>query len=394
MSGPLTSLKVLDFSGLLPGPFGTLLLADMGADVLRVESPTRPDMVRLLPPHEAGVSAAHAFLNRSKRGIAVDLKKPEGVALIKKLVADYDIVVEQFRPGVMDRLGVGYEALKAINPRLIYCAITGYGQTGPYKDRAGHDMNYLAIAGVLGYNGRKSTGPAPVSVQIADVAGGSCHAVMGILAAVIHRMQTGEGQFVDISMTDAAFTLHALTAPPALVANMQPEMEATQLNGGSFYDCYETRDGRHFSVGGLEPQFFMQFCTAIGRPDLAGMGMAFSNPDVMSALNAAIAEEMKKKTFVEWEQVFQGIDSCTEPVLSFAEACEHPQIQARDLIVEVPRPDGSMQKQLGSAIKFSQTPASYRYIGTEIGSHTDEVLREHGFDAAAITQLRNDGVIV
>jgi crotonobetainyl-CoA:carnitine CoA-transferase CaiB-like acyl-CoA transferase len=392
MPGPLSTLKVLDFSGLLPGPFGTMLLADMGADVLRVESPSRPDMVRMLPPLDAGVSACHAFLNRSKRGIAVDLKKPEGVELIKKLVQDYDIVVEQFRPGVMDRLGVGYEALKAVNPKLIYCAITGYGQTGPYKDRAGHDMNYLSIAGVLGYNGRKATGPAPVSVQIADVAGGSCHAVMGILAAVIHRMQSGEGQFVDISMTDAAFTLHALTAPPALVGGIQPEMEGTQLNGGSFYDCYETADGRHFSVGGLEPQFFMQFCAAIGRPELAPQGIVMA-PEVVASLKVAIRAEMKKKTYAEWEKVFIAIDSCTEPVLSFAEACAHPQIRARDLIVEVPRPDGTTQKQLGSAIKFSKTPASFRFIGSELGSHTDEVLREHGFSAAQIAELRKTGAV-
>lgn len=393
MSGPLSSLKVLDFSGLLPGPFGTMLLADMGAEVLRVESPSRPDLCRVMPPHEAGVSAAHAFLNRSKRGIAVDLKKPEGVALIKQLVADYDIVVEQFRPGVMDRLGVGYEALKAINPKLIYCAITGYGQTGPYKDRAGHDMNYLSIAGVLGYNGRKATGPAPVSVQIADVAGGSCHAVMGILAAVIHRQHSGEGQFVDISMTDAAFTLHALTAPPALVAGIQPEMEGTQLNGGSFYDCYETADGRWFSVGGLEPQFFMAFCAALGRPELAPMGMVMGNPEVVAQLKAEIRAEMKKKTHAEWSAVFAGIDSCTEPVLSFAEACEHPQIRARNLIVEVPRPDGTLQKQLGSAIKFSATPPSYQFIGAELGAHTDEVLRSLGYDDDRIDALRKSGVV-
>lgn len=393
MSGPLSSLKVLDFSGLLPGPFGTMLLADMGAEVLRVESPTRPDLLRVMPPHDAGVSTAHAFLNRSKRGIAVDLKKPEGVELIKQLVADYDIVVEQFRPGVMDRLGVGYEALKAINPKLIYCSITGYGQTGPYKDRAGHDMNYLAIAGVLGYNGRKASGPAPVSVQIADVAGGSCHSVMGILAAVIHRQQTGEGQFVDISMTDAAFTLHALTAPPALVAGIQPEMEGTQLNGGSFYDCYETADGRWFSVGGLEPQFFMAFCAALGRPELAPLGMVMGNPEVVAQLKGEIRAEMKKKTYAEWSAVFAGIDSCTEPVLSFAEACEHPHIQARNLIVEVPRPDGTMQKQLGSAIKFSATPPSYQFIGADIGAHTDEVLRALGYGDAQIAALRQSGVV-
>src|SRR5690606_2498274 len=192
----------LDFSALLPGPFGTMLLADMGAEVVRLESPGRPDMVRALPPMEDNISACHAYLNRSKKSLAVDLKKPAGVEIVKKLVQEYDIVVEQFRPGVMDRLGVGYEALRAANPRVIYCAITGYGQDGPYKDRAGHDMNYLSIAGITGYNGRKASGPAPINVQVADVAGGSFHAVMGILAAVIHREKTGEGQFVDISMTD------------------------------------------------------------------------------------------------------------------------------------------------------------------------------------------------
>lgn len=394
MPGPLTSLKVLDFSGLLPGPFGTMLLADMGAEVVRVESPTRPDMVRGLPPFDGGVSASHGFLNRSKRAIAVDLKTPEGVELIKKLVADYDIVVEQFRPGVMDRLGVGYEALKAANPKLIYCAITGYGQTGPYKDRAGHDMNYLAIAGVLGYNGRKSTGPAPIAVQVADVAGGSLHAVTGILAAVIHRMQTGEGQFVDISMTDAAFSLHALTAPPALVAGIEPTLESTQLNGGSFYDCYETADGRHFSVGGLEPQFFMQFCQAIGRPELAPQGLVMGVPEVVDALKAEIGKEMKKKTYAEWAEIFIKVDSCTEPVLSFTEASQHPHVIARELLVDVPKPDGSTQRQLASPIKFSKTPASYAFIGTELGSHTDEVLSEHGFAKDDIAALRKKGAIL
>ncbi|MGH8491873.1 MAG: CaiB/BaiF CoA transferase family protein [Moraxellaceae bacterium] len=392
MAGPLSSLKVLDFSTLLPGPFGTMLLADMGADVLRVESASRPDLLRIVPPFDAGVSVAHAFLNRSKRAIAVDLKKPEGVALVKEMVKDYDIVVDQFRPGVMDRLGVGYEALKAVNPKLIYCAITGYGQTGPYKDRAGHDMNYLSIAGVLGYNGRKASGPAPISVQVADVAGGSCHAVMGILAAVIHRAQSGEGQFVDISMTDAAFTLNALTAPPALVAGIQPGLEDTQLNGGTFYDCYETSDGRYLSVGGLEPQFFMQFCATIGRPELAPQGMVMV-PEVVAELKSAIAAELKKKSFAEWREIFLGLDCCVEPVLSFAEACEHPHIQARGLIVDVKRPDGSTQKQLGSAIKFSKTQAEFKYIGTDIGSHTEEVLKEQGLSAERIAELRKAGVV-
>lgn len=171
MSGPLASLKVLDFSTLLPGPFASLLLADMGAEVLRIESPTRMDLLRVLPPHDQGVSASHAYLNRNKRSLALDLKQAEAVAIVRQLVADYDIVLEQFRPGVMERLGLGYEALKAINPKLIYVSITGYGQTGPYKDRAGHDINYLALAGIASYTGRQDSGPLPLGVQLADVGG-------------------------------------------------------------------------------------------------------------------------------------------------------------------------------------------------------------------------------
>jgi len=364
----------------------------MGAEVLRVESPGRPDMVRLMPPFDGGVSACHAFLNRSKRGIAIDLKQPEGVAIVKKLVAEYDIVIEQFRPGVMDRLGVGYEALKAVNPGIIYCSITGYGQSGPFRDRAGHDMNYLAVAGVLGYNGRKSSGPGPMAVQVADVAGGSLHAVTGVLAAVIHRLKTGEGQFVDISMTDAAFSLHALTAPQALVGGHQPTMEGTQLNGGSFYDCYETADGRYFSVGGLEPQFFAQFCQAIGRPELTNQGIIMV-PEVVSALKVEISAEMKKKTWAEWTAIFAALDSCTEPVLSFSEACEHPHVVARELLVDVPKPDGSRQRQLASPIRFSRTPPRYDFIGAELGAHTDAVLKEVGYSEAEVAGLRQKGAV-
>lgn len=388
MAGPLSSLKVLDFSTLLPGPFGTMILADLGAEVLRIESPTRPDMVRILPPMVDGVSAAHAYLNRSKRSLAVDLKKPEGVELVKKLVAQYDIVVEQFRPGVMDKLGLSYEALKEVNPQLIYCSITGYGQTGPYRDRAGHDMNYLGIAGVLGYNGRRASGPAPISVQVADVAGGSHHAVMGILAAVIHRSNSGEGQRLDISMTDAAFSMHALTAPGALQGAEQPEMERTQLNGGSFYDCYETADGRYLSVGGLEPQFGMAFCQAIGRPQLAAR-LLITEPQQLAEVKAEIGEAIKGRTLAEWQQLFANIDACVEPVLSFAEACEHPQMKAREMLVEVSSEGGNSHQQLASPFKFSVTQPSYRHAGVSLGRHTSEVLKELGLDEAAITALRD-----
>lgn len=390
MSGPLSSLKVLDFTTLLPGPFGAMILADWGAEVVRVESPTRPDMVRMLPPMDEGISACHGFLNRSKKSLALDLKKPDAVAAVKRLVKEFDIVIEQFRPGVMDRLGVGYEALKAENPGLIFCSITGYGQTGPYKQRAGHDLNYLSIAGVTAYNGRQGSGPAPINVQVADVAGGSYHSVMSILAAVIHRQQTGEGQHIDISMTDAAFSMHALTAPPALVGGLEPGLENTQLNGGSFYDCYETADGRWLSVAGIEPQFFAQFCQAVGHPEWSAKGLAL-NPDIQRPLKQDIAEVMKTRTFAEWNEVFGQLDACVEPVLSFSEACEHPQIRERELLVDVPTASGGKQRQLASPVKFSATPPRYDFTGAALGAHTDEVLVAAGFSEAEIAELKKSG---
>ncbi|MEX6502662.1 CaiB/BaiF CoA transferase family protein [Pseudomonas zhanjiangensis] len=392
MQGPLSSLKVLDFSTLLPGPFASLLLADMGAEVLRIESPTRTDLVRVLPPHDGGVSASHAYLNRNKRCIALDLKQPEAVELVKQLVADYDIVLEQFRPGVMDKLGVGYEALRAINPRLIYVSITGYGQTGPYRDRAGHDINYLALAGVASYTGRRDSGPLPLGVQLADIAGGSLHGVMGLLAAVIQRQVTGEGQRVDVSMTDCAFALHGMAGAGFLAAGVEPQMESQALNGGSFYDYYRTRDGRWFSVGSLEPQFMQQLCAAIGRPELAALGLPPSRED-QQALKREIEIEFEKRDFAEWLQLFADLDACVEPMLSLSEAVEHPQLKARELVTEVPRAGQAAQQQIACPIKFSAGLPAPRHIGAPIGAHTEEVLRELGCSAERIAALRAAKVV-
>ena len=392
MSGPLSSLKVLDFSTLLPGPFASLLLADMGADVLRIESPTRMDLVRVLPPHADGVSASHAYLNRNKRCMALDLKKPEAVELVKRLVLDYDIVLEQFRPGVMDKLGVGYAALKAINPKLIYVSITGYGQTGPYKDRAGHDLNYLAVAGLASYTGRRDTGPLPLGIQAADIAGGSLHGVMGLLAAVIQRQVTGEGQQVDISMTDCAFSLHAMAGAGYLACGVEPQMENQALNGGSFYDYYRTRDGRWFSVGSLEPQFMQQLCAAIGRPELAARGLN-QQPEVQQALKREIQLEFELRDFAEWREVFAALDACVEPLLPLSEAVEHPQIQARELVVEVPREGKTPQRQIACPIKFSAGLPAPRHIGAPVGAHSVEVLQGLGYSSEQIEALKAAKVI-
>lgn len=385
MKGPLSSLKVLDFSTLLPGPFASLLLADMGAEVLRVESPSRMDLVRVLPPHVDGVSASHAYLNRNKRSIALDLKRPEALAVVHRLVAEYDIVLEQFRPGVMDKLGLGYEALRALNPRLIYVSITGYGQDGPYRDRAGHDLNYLALSGLASYTGRRDSGPLPLGVQVADIAGGSLHGVIGLLAAVVARQHTGQGQHVDISMTDCAFSLHGMSGAGYLAAGVEPGMQDQVLNGGSFYDYYRTRDGRWLSVGSLEPQFMQQFCAVLGRPELAALGLS---PKDQEKLKREIGIEIEKHELVEWQQRFAGVDACVEPVLNLSEAVEHPQLKARGVVTEVPREGKPAQAQIACPIRFSAGLEPPRHIGAAVGAHGAEVLSELGFSEAQIAELK------
>ncbi|WLH88274.1 CaiB/BaiF CoA-transferase family protein [Pseudomonas sp. FP453] len=392
MTGPLASLKVLDFSTLLPGPFASLLLADMGAEVLRIESPTRMDLLRVLPPHDRGTSASHAYLNRNKRSLALDLKQAEALEIVRALVKEYDIVLEQFRPGVMERLGLGYEALKAINPKLIYVSITGYGQTGPYKDRAGHDINYLALAGVASYTGREDSGPLPLGVQLADVGGGSLHAVVGLLAAVIARQHSGVGQYLDVSMTDCSFSLNAMAAAGYLACGVEPGRESHVLNGGSFYDYYRTRDGRWMSVGSLEPAFMQQLCETLGRPELAAQGLS-PKPEQQKALKQALQVEFEKRSFDELCALFAEVDACVEPVLSLSEAVEHPQLKARALVSQVPRGDGSSQAQLACPLKFSQGLPAPRHIGVAVGAHSDEVLAELGMSAQRIDELRRSRVV-
>lgn len=392
MSGPLASLKVLDFSTLLPGPFASLMLADMGAEVLRIESPTRMDLLRVLPPHDQGTSASHAYLNRNKRSLALDLKQAQALEIVRTLVKDYDIVLEQFRPGVMERLGLGYEALKAINPKLIYVSITGYGQTGPYKDRAGHDINYLALAGVASHTGRQGSGPLPLGVQLADVAGGSLHAVVGLLAAVIARQQTGVGQYLDLSMTDCSFSLNAMAGAGYLACGVEPGWETHVLNGGSFYDYYRSRDGRWMSVGSLEPAFMQQLCAALGRPELAAQGLS-QKPEQQKALKQALQVEFEKRSFEELCALFAGLDACVEPVLRLSEAVEHPQLKARELVSQVPRGDGSTQAQIACPLKFSEGLPKPRHIGVAVGAHSDEVLGELGFSVQRIADLRQIKVV-
>lgn len=392
MTSPLANLKILDFSTLLPGPYATMMLADLGADIIRIEAPNRIDLVRMIPPFDGGVSGQHAVLNRSKRNLSLDLKNPEAVAIIKSLVQEYDIVVEQFRPGVMDRLGVGYDALREVNPNLIFCSLTGYGQTGDYKDRAGHDINYLALSGLLSYAGRKDEIPAPFPMQVADIGGGSLHLVIGLLSAVIRRMATGEGARVDISMLDGSLAWNAVGASQVILGDSSPEPEGTLLNGASFYDLYETRDKRLLSVGSLEPKFWQGFCQAIERPELIEVGL---NPDMTKhqAVKPIVRETIASKTLSEWQTIFAQWDVCVEPVLTTEEALNHPQINARGMLVQVPKPDGTEQTQVASPIHISDHSPEYRWIGTQKGSHTRDILTGLGYSDEQIQELAQREII-
>jgi alpha-methylacyl-CoA racemase len=393
MPGALEGLKVLDFSTLLPGPYATMCLADMGADVLRVVSGSRPDLVDYFPPMVPGLklSAASAFLGRNKRLMALNLKDPRAIQIVHRLVADYDIVVEQFRPGVMAKFKLDYDSLKAVNPAVIYCSITGYGQTGPMRDRAGHDMNYIARSGLASYSGKKETGPCLVGMQIADVASGSYNAVIGILAAVVHRSRTGRGQAIDISMTDGMYAFNAMFGAGFLVDGKDPGFEEVILNGGSLYDYYPTKDGRYITFGGLEPQFFTNFFNTINRPDLIPGGVL---PKNLAQVKQEIREIMMTKTRDEWVAIFNKTDACVEPVMTLSEAFGDSLARERELVVELPLPGGGKVKQLANPIKFSETSPVYNSAGVSIatGAHTREVFKELGYGDGEIEEFEKTGL--
>lgn len=392
--GALDGLKILDFSTLLPGPFATLMLADMGAEVLKVSSKSKADIVIDYPPFvdDSKISVNQAWLGRNKKTISLNLKEPQAIEIVKKLIMEYDIVMEQFRPGVMEKLGLGYETLKAINPKLIYCSLTGYGQTGPLKMSAGHDINYLARSGNMAQAGRKSTGPVLTNMQIADVAVGSMNSVIGILAAVNYRHNTGKGQHVDVSMYDGLIPFNSMDGAAFLATGTEPQREGERLNGGCIYDFYETKDERYLSLGCLEPKFWENFCICIEKPEYIE-GTVW--PEHIETVKADIKSIIKGKSLKEWMAIFKDKDVCVEPVLNMEEALikdEH--LNAREMVVdvEVPTSIGKTVKQLGTAIKLSECPIEYKHGGYPIGYQTHEAVSGLGFTEEQILQMEEKGI--
>jgi len=391
MSYPLHDMKILDFTYLLPGPYGSMMLADLGADIIKVENPHNPDMLRMLPPIIDEISAVYAHINRGKKSLALDLKASHAKDIIYKLVKEYDIVIEQFRPGVLEKLGFGYEDLKNINQGIIYCSLTGYGHTGSFASRAGHDINYMALSGVESFSGKKSTGPSLHGIQIADIASGAKNMVIGILAAYIKRQKTGNGDYIDISITDGIFAMSTFTTAAYLEGYPLPMPETLILNGGSIYDYYMTADGRFLSVGPIEPKFFQSFCDAIGYNDMATT-MDFSLETVQKH-KRDIAVIIASKPLSYWIDVFSALDACVEPVQTLDEAINNPPLYDRDMIVNVTTMNGKKLKQIANPIKFSSDTYIAQYAGVSLGYNNDEILHAIGYNENEIQQLYDNKTI-
>ncbi|MFY3744892.1 CaiB/BaiF CoA transferase family protein [Anaeromyxobacter sp. Red801] len=389
MALPLAGVRILDLTRLLPGPYATLVLADLGADVVKVEDPQGGDWLRWMPPLAGEQSGAFHALNRNKRSLALDLRRPEGAEAFLRLAARADAVVESFRPGVLDRLGVGYEALRARAPGLVLCSISGYGQDGPYAARAGHDLDYCAVSGVLAANGAPDA-PRPLGVQVADVAGGAWPAVAGILAALLRRASTGEGAHVDVSMTEGALALLAMPLGMAWARGAPLERGRELLDGGAAcYGVYRTRDGRFVALAALEPPFFAAFCDAVGRPDLAPRQWDDGGAAIRAELEAVFAA----RTRDEWAAFAAAHDACVAPVLEGDEPRADPQLAARGAFVAVDTPwEGRALPAVASPVRLRGEAAPLR-PAPRLGEHGEAVLAEAGFSPAEIAALRAAGAL-
>ena len=393
---PLSGLTVLDLSRLLPGPFCSLLLADFGADVVKVEDTGVGDYLRWSPPYYEGAQetargSMFLALNRGKRSIRVDLKADGGREAFRRLARGADVVLESFRPGVMDRLGVGYERLREDNPRLVYCAISGYGQDGPDRDRSGHDLNYLGRNGLLGLGGDADGPPVPPGGQIADIGGGALMAAVGILVALRERDRSGEGQFVDCSMFDGSLSWLAMAAAEYFASGTAPRRGEVALAGR--YNCYRPyacADG-WVTLGALEPKFWRAWCDGVGRPDLIPHAFQSAGSESRAAVSAIFAQRTRE----QWRSFACAHDCCLEPVLDLDEALESELVAARGMVVAMSQPGvAGPVRRLGVPVKLRRTPGDPdRGPGPMLGEHTDELLAAAGYDPEAIAALHAAGAV-
>lgn len=385
----LDDVRVLDLSRLLPGPFCTLLLADLGADVVKVEDTESGDYLRWMPPLDGDYSAMFHPLNRNKRSVALNLKSAGGREAFLRLLDTSDVVLESFRPGVMDRLGLGWEVLHTRNPRVILCSISGYGQDGPYLERAGHDLNYAALAGVLSLSGDADGDPVMPGLQVGDLGAGALHAAVAILAALHQRERTGEGQHCDIAMLDGLVSWIAPHAALYFAGGTVAAANSLTLNGSNpCYRLYACKDG-HLALGALEPKFWRQFVAALGLPHLADSGLATGEAGRQTV--AEIEAVLCRRTRAEWVELLAGQDVCCEPVLSIAETFSNEQVRHRGMRLE-PGVAGP-SAQCGAPIRLSDSEFSVRRQAPGHGEHTRELLAEAGYGDRAVDALLAEGAV-
>jgi len=376
-TGPLAGTRILDLTRLLPGPLCAQYFADLGADVIKIEDTQAGDYAR---------PALRELVNRGKRGIRLNLKAEEGKEVFLALARQADVVIESFRPGTMQRLGAGYDVLHPLNPRLVYCAISGYGQTGPRRFDAGHDINFLALSGILEQTGSEAS-PALPGFLIGDLAGGALSAAAGILAALLDARRTGQGRFVDVSMADSLVSQSVL---PVAALNEHAPLPSrgmgTHTGGNAHYNTYRTRDGRYLAVGAQEKKFWDAFCDAVGCPDLKDHHDHAVRPG--DPVKQAVASAIEMRTLAEWMEVFRGIDCCVSPVLDIGEATRDEHFRAREVVCEH---DGALR--LGLPFKLSGLSVDYGRASPRKGQHTEKVLRELGYGETEIRRLREADAI-
>jgi crotonobetainyl-CoA:carnitine CoA-transferase CaiB-like acyl-CoA transferase len=384
---PLHGLRVLDLTRLLPGPLATQHLADYGAEVIKIEDTGAGDYARTMGAMNRDTSFFYQIVNRGKQSLRLDLKQEEGREIFLRLVATADVVVEGFRPGVMDKLGLGYDTLAATNPRVVLASISGYGQTGPYAQRAGHDINYIGYAGVLDQIGSAGGPPAIPNLQIADLLGGTLSALVGLLVAVIDAKASGRGRHVDVAMTEAALA-HAIFPLAEVLAHggVRPRGEDLLTGGGACYGVYETADGRHMAVGAIEEKFWLRVCDTLGRPDLKPAHLATGADGVRA--RDELAAIFRTRSQAEWVAVFDAVDCCVTPVLRLEESLANAHVVARGMVIEV---DGV--RQFAPPVRLSEFSPGTPAPAPAAGADSDAILVALGLDAAEIARLRAAGVI-
>lgn len=395
MNMPLQGIRVLDLSTLFPGPMCTMMLGDFGAEVIKIEQPQGGDLFRVAKPafkdgEGKEISGVYLLVNRNKKSVTLNLKSEEGKKIFYQLAQSADVVVEGSRPGVAKKLGIDYETLRALNPRIVYCSISGYGQDGPYALQSGHDLNYLAYAGVLGLTARHGMPTLP-GVQIADVGGGAQMAVTGILLALMARQHSGRGQFVDISMMDGAVSWLPIAAASLFVTGESPQAGKTKLTGrNACYEVYETKDGGYISIGAIEPHLWANLCKYLGKEEF----IAWQNQDdKQGVMFEALREIFRQKDRDEWNAILQKVDVCVAPVKNLAEVFQDEQVLHRKMVFEMEHPRLGKIKQLGFPVKLSATPAKAELPPPELGGDTEEILGALGFSGDAIKALRQQGIV-